>query len=193
LPRLARILVPGGGQRKAISIGSPAWNVQWFFGGCMTVPAQASWAGSALGLRLSLCGYRRGEWEARHNVGPSPPYTTGFGARVARQRCPVLRAGTISQSTVTPQGKLPAGAHKAINATLSNQAKLTRVPNREVSRLGTRAALAPMGRRNGHGRYRREESTAGRCWGSGRRSGAISGPTTPSGALSRRGCPRSRG
>jgi hypothetical protein len=27
------------------------------------------------------------EREARHGAEPSPPYTTGFGARVARQRC----------------------------------------------------------------------------------------------------------
>jgi len=40
-------------------------------------------------LRLSLCGCRRGAWQAQHNAdaGPFPPYTIGFDARTACRRC----------------------------------------------------------------------------------------------------------
>jgi len=64
--------------------------------GCMIVVARLSAPHIVLEVRLSLFGCRRGVWEARHDTRPSPPYTTGFGARVARQRCPILRAGTSS-------------------------------------------------------------------------------------------------
>jgi len=75
---------------------------------CMTVLAlplhkkSASASGDLMMLRLSLYRYRRGDWEARPEAGPFPPYTTNFGARVARQRCPILRAGTTSLPLSTP-------------------------------------------------------------------------------------------
>ena len=50
-----------------------------------------------------------GTREARHAVGRSPLYITGFGARVARQRCPILRAGMNNLPRTTAHIKLPAG------------------------------------------------------------------------------------
>jgi hypothetical protein len=70
-------------------------------------------------MRLSLCGYQRGEegrpdnpWAGRL----SPLYITGCGARVARQRCPILRAGRENLPRTALSIKLPAGIRNAINA-----------------------------------------------------------------------------
>ncbi len=68
------------------------------------------------GLRLSLFGYQRGKEEARQTVGHSPPYITGFGARVARQRCPILRAGTDSLSHANTSIKFINVSHATGNA-----------------------------------------------------------------------------
>jgi hypothetical protein len=70
------------------------------------------------------CVYRilgaNGEGEkARHRAGPSPLYTTGCGARVARQRCPILRAGMNKIPDVTGMNNLSVGTRKAINAVQS--------------------------------------------------------------------------
>jgi len=67
-------------------------------------------------LRLSHFGYQRRGGKARLNAGPSPLYTTGRGARVARQRCPILRTGRNRVPDVPPIDNLSAGTHKAINA-----------------------------------------------------------------------------
>jgi hypothetical protein len=61
---------------------------------------------------LDTSGERR---EARR-IGRSPLYISGFGAQVARQRCPILRAAKPSLPRTTRHIKLPAGIHKAINA-----------------------------------------------------------------------------
>jgi len=84
-------------------------------------------------LRLSPYWYRRGEWEAQPEAGPSPPYTTGFGARVARQRCLILRAGTTNLPLTTLWGKLPAGTHKATNARRERRWLKTRVHERSCT------------------------------------------------------------
>ena len=54
--------------------------------------------------------------EGPERAGPSPPYNTGRGARVARQHCPILRAGIASPPPTMQMGKLPIGTRKAINA-----------------------------------------------------------------------------
>ena len=66
-------------------------------------------------MRLSLCRYQRGERrEARCSIGLSPLYITALGARVARQRCPILRTGRDNLSHTIAPIKLPAGIRNAI-------------------------------------------------------------------------------
>ena len=64
-------------------------------------------------MRLSLLGLPAGNRE-KAGTGPAPPrcIATGLGARVARLRCPILRAGMGTISEEKPKGNLPAGSRE---------------------------------------------------------------------------------
>ncbi len=70
------------------------------------------------GVRLSHFGYQRGvtgEGGPTCFIGPSPPYITDFGARVARQRCPILRAGRTNLPRRTMCIKCSTGIPEAMH------------------------------------------------------------------------------
>ena len=71
-------------------------------------------------MRLSLCRCQRRKERPDVLPGPSAVYRR-LGARVARQRCPILRTDKCSLPDAIARGKLSAGTCKAINATLHLQ------------------------------------------------------------------------
>ncbi len=54
--------------------------------------------------------------KTRQAAGPSPLFATGCGARVARQRCPILRAGKNNLLLTISLCNLSVGTRKAISA-----------------------------------------------------------------------------
>ena len=70
-------------------------------------------------MRLSLSGFQRGKRKGRNWSDPPRGIATGLGARVARLRCPILRAGLSIVAESDMQSHPPLVARKAKNARTS--------------------------------------------------------------------------
>ena len=87
-------------------------------GGCMTVlaaPLERVWWFLRYGAFRAL-GVPMGRVEGPAGGRALPTVYHRRGARVARQRCPILRAGVASLPAMRLTGKLPIGTDKAPNA-----------------------------------------------------------------------------